>query len=103
MERRDRGRERFLRALQLSGALRLARARKNRARPGVRAGVPSAIAECDSLITSNRSYMSCSNAAAPGLGFRCERSERILGEKRPRPLLFCRMTEVQFLVAGSKA
>src|SRR5438034_8138536 len=83
MECRDRGREWFLIA-----GLGRARARMRRAGPRVGGGDENATAECDSLITSDRSYMSCSNAAAPGLGFRCERSERILGEKRPRAFAF---------------
>src|SRR6266568_510619 len=99
MECRDRVRERFLRALQLSGALGLARARRRRA--GVRTGVPSVIAatEFGSLVSFIRHMRRLARAgfchrlpnaalAASVLRFRCERSERILGEKRPRAFAF---------------
>src|SRR6266536_3578408 len=99
MECRDRVPEPFLRALHLSAGLGSARAQRRRA--GVRAGVPSVIAatEFGSLVSLIRYLRRLARAglchrlpnaasAASVLRFRCERSELILGEKRPRAFAF---------------
>src|SRR4029077_6815266 len=102
---RDRGRERFFRARGW------ARARRRSGRAGVKAGDEKATAQCDSLIMSYTSHARGRRSAHrlrntdedPNHGFDARGVNLSSAKSDQGPLLFCRMTEVQFLVAGSKA
>src|SRR5947199_7735634 len=101
---RDAGRERFL------WATGWARARKRRRRAGVKGGDEKATAQCDSLIVSHNHILRVGGArgyetqmhTVVNHGFDGRGVNLSSAKSDQGPLLFCRMTEVQFLVAGSK-
>src|SRR5437870_5383345 len=114
---RDRVREQFLFWFQLWVALGWARVRIRRARAGGGDSSATAKGRFGSLNESHTSYASCTKArgarpstihatlhgAALPQGFDAKGVNLSSAKSDHGPLLFCRMTELQFLVAGSKA
>src|SRR4029077_19465299 len=102
---RDHGHERFLLAPGW------ARARRRRARAAVKGGDEKTPAHAHSLIMSytlptngrRSSHRLGHTDKDPNHGFDARGVNLSSAKSDQGPLLFCRMTEVQFLVAGSKA
>src|SRR5207244_10599742 len=103
---RDRGHEWFLLAPGW------ARARRRRARAAMKGGDEKVTAQCDSLIMSDTSHikgrrsshrLGNTDAQDPDHGFDGRGVNLSSAKSDPRHLLFGRITEYQFLVAGASS